>query len=120
MVAPAAQADSADAPECLVVGESCNTALHGVCVASECWRCDHTKAIKHSCHLCVTPETLDAAAGAPNSVPATDAPTCSEEKQDGGCTVRQLGTERGIAAVFLAIGLGALGVARRRRGKAAA
>ncbi len=117
LVAPAARADSAEAPECVSVGEACSTALHGICVKSECWSCDHSKPIKHSCHRCVTPEELDAAAGAPNAAPATEAPTCSEEEEDGGCTVRQLGTERGIAAVFLGIGLGALGFARRRRGK---
>jgi hypothetical protein len=116
LVAPAAWADSAEIEPCKIVGESCSTALHGVCVKSECWSCDHTKALKHSCNRCVSAEELDAAAGAPNTAPATEPPTCSEEKEDGGCTVRQLGTERGIAAVFLAIGLGALGFARRRRG----
>ncbi len=36
---------------------------------------------------------------------------CPEEE---GCTIRQVGTERGVAAIFLALGLGALTLARRR------
>jgi hypothetical protein len=116
LVAPGARADVADFAECSVVGEECAAVSHGICAKTQCWSCDSSKAVKYACHRCVAPDDLEAA-GAPNVAPARPIPTCAaapEQKEDGGCTVRQLGTERGIAAVFLAIGLGALGVARRR------
>jgi hypothetical protein len=49
------------------------------------------------------------AAGA-STVTETDA-----QKDDGGCSVRALGTEKGVASMMLGLGLLALGVSRRRR-----
>jgi MYXO-CTERM domain-containing protein len=62
----------------------------------------------------LTPE--EAAAGAPPEPfePVRSCPIEGEE-EDSGCTVQRLGTERGIGALFLALGLGAFFVARRRR-----
>ena len=114
LVARGARADSADFGECSTVGDPCTAVSHGICAKTQCWSCDSTKPVKYDCRRCVAPEDLEAA-GAPNVAPVRPTPTCSAQKDDdGGCTVRQLGTERGIAVVFLAIGLGALGVARRR------
>ena len=55
-----------------------------------------------------------ASAGAPPG-PTAIKPDCSDEEDDSGCTVHQLGNERGIGALFLAIGLAAFLLGRRRR-----
>lgn len=113
--APNALADSADAPECSIPGKACTTSRvpDGICATGQCWVCDGDKAMTYSCPRCQSAEEI-AAAGAP-AAPPEAAPKCTEE-DDGGCTVHQLGSERGIGALFLAVGLGAFLWGRRRRG----
>jgi hypothetical protein len=54
------------------------------------------------------------AAGASN-VAGASAQTSSSDGNDSGCSVRQLGSERGIAIFMLGLGLSALALGRRRR-----
>lgn len=115
LLAPAAHADSANIEECTATGVSCMTTRvpkNGVCGNGRCWSCDGDKPITYPCFRCLTPE--EAAGGAP-SEPFEPAHTCYSEDDDSGCTVQHLGTEQGIGALFLALGLGAFFVARRRR-----
>lgn len=113
--APNAVADSADAPECSIPGRACTTSrVHdGICGSGSCWRCDREHAVTYPCDRCLSADEV-AAAGAPPGPPEA-APKCSKE-DDSGCTVHELGSERGIGALFLAIGLGAFSWGRRRRG----
>jgi hypothetical protein len=113
LLAPSAHADSADIPECSPSDQTCSTSRvpDGVCKRGQCWSCNGDKVVKYSCDRCVTAE--EAASDTPVA-PAGDPPTCTEE-DDGSCTVQRLGTERGIGALFLALGLGAFLLARRRR-----
>jgi hypothetical protein len=112
--APRAWADSAELHECDIEGAACKTARvpNGTCTFSRCWFCNGSKAMTYTCPRCLSEEDL-AAAGAPSG-PINSKPSCSDE-DDSGCTVHQLGNERGIGAVFLAIGLGAFLLGRRRR-----
>ena len=109
-----ASADSADAPECNNPGKACSTARvpDGICTTGRCWVCDGDRATTYDCPRCQSADEV-AAAGAPSAPPEAK-PTCSEE-DDSGCTVHQIGSERGIGALFLAIGLGAFLLGRRRR-----
>lgn len=116
LVAPRAWADSAEVQECYAEGVACKTARvpEGTCSFRPCWFCNGSKAMTHTCPRCLSDEEL-AAAGAPSS-PTDSKPTCSDDDDDdSGCTVHQLGNERGIGAAFLAIGLGAFLLGRRRR-----
>lgn len=115
LVAPSARADSAELHECEIEGETCTTSRvqDGTCTLSRCWFCNGSKAMTYTCPRCLSAEEL-AAAGAPSG-PLNSKPTCSDEDDDSGCTVHQLGNERGVGAVFLAIGLGAFLLGRRRR-----
>jgi hypothetical protein len=111
-----AHADSAPGPVCSE-GKACRSSSgkeDGLCEYGPCWICDTDgKAINFPCLRCKDPEEL-AAAGAP-SLPPGPEPTCpKDEDDDGGCTVHQLGSERGIGAIFLAVGLSAFLLARRR------
>jgi MYXO-CTERM domain-containing protein len=109
-----ASADSADYPECIDLGKACSTARvsDGTCASGRCWTCDGDRATTYACLRCLSADEV-AAAGAPSALPDAK-PTCSKE-DDSGCTVQQLGSERGIGALFLAIGLGAFLLGRRRR-----
>jgi len=114
LVASEARADSAPGPVCNE-GKACRTAQgqeDGLCEYGPCWVCDDEKVINFPCLRCKPPEEV-AAAGAP-SLPPDPKPSCTRDEDDGGCTVHQLGSERGIGAVFLAVGLGAFLLARRR------
>lgn len=115
LAAPNAVADSADAPECSVPGQACGNSRvpNGICATGQCWVCDGEHAMTYSCPRCQSAEEA-AAAGAPPAPPEA-APKCSKE-DDSGCTVHQLGSERGIGALFLAIGFGAFLWGRRRPG----
>lgn len=56
------------------------------------------------------------AAGASSSAGAGTKPTSGDDsKDDGGCSVRQLGSERNVAVFMVAIGVAALALGRRRR-----
>jgi hypothetical protein len=112
LLAPSAYADSADIEECTFKEQTCSTSRvsDGVCKLGKCWSCNGDKVVTYSCNRCVTAE--EAASDTPVA-PAGDPPTCS--KEDDGCTVQRLGTEQGIGGLFLALGLGAFLVARRRR-----
>ena len=87
----------------------------GVCGLGKCWSCDGDNPVTYTCRRCLTPEEA-AAAGAPPGPfqPALSCPI-EDDEDDSGCTVQRLGTEQGIGALFLALGLGAFLVARRRR-----
>ena len=113
LLAPSARADSADVEECRSTVPTCSTSRvsDGVCRRGQCWSCNGDKVVTYSCDRCVTAE--EAASDTPVA-PAGDPPTCTKE-DDGSCTVQRLGTEQGIGALFLALGLGAFLVARRRR-----
>jgi hypothetical protein len=109
--APSARADSANASECSGEGSACTvpgTTTPGKCGTGACWTCSEDKAASYPCPRCLTAEQLANAGQA--STPRETPPSCSS----GGCSVGQLGAERGAATLLLLLGLGALGVARRR------
>jgi len=111
LLAPAAGADVADFEECDVAGQSCSTAKvpKGTCNDRAHWACSEDgKLSKYSSRRCETDEQF----AKPADQPLAAKPECHDET---GCTVKQVGTERGIGAVFLAIGLAAFGLSRRRR-----
>ncbi len=82
----------------------------GVCVAATCSKGSATGQVTtYDCMLCKSDPALGAA-GASEIASTTD-----DHKDDGGCSVRALGTEKRIATVMLGFGLLALGISRRRR-----
>jgi hypothetical protein len=56
-----------------------------------------------------------ASAGGTSSTAGTTGSAGASSGDSGGCSVRQLGTERSIATFMLALGLAALALGRRRR-----
>lgn len=81
----------------------------GVCTAATCSRASSSGAVTYDCLKCDpgTPATADAG--------VTTTTTTDDPKSDGGCSVRALGTEKGVASLMLGLGLLALGISRRRR-----
>jgi MYXO-CTERM domain-containing protein len=111
LFAPAARADVADLEECDTPGEPCSTARvqKGTCNDRAQWSCSEDgKLSKYTSRHCETDEVF----AQPADQPLGEKPDC---KDTTGCSVRQVGTERGIGALFLVIGLGAFGWSRRRR-----
>ena len=109
--APNAWADSARASECNVEGAACTvpgTSTPGTCGTGACWTCSEDKAASYPCPRCLTAEQLANAGQA--STPRETPPSCSS----GGCNVGPLGAERGAATLLCLLGLGVLGVVRRR------
>ena len=79
----------------------------GVCTASTCQKGSASGQVTtYDCLLC-KPKAMGAAG-------SSEVPN-DEPKDDGGCSVRTLGTEKGIAALMLGLGVLALGISRRRR-----
>jgi MYXO-CTERM domain-containing protein len=115
LLAPSARADSARSDDCGPAGEACSLYLspgvnkEGRCFATQCNACDGKKVTKFPCQRC---EVADGGAGGVTDKPDA-VPDCSHE--EGGCSVPQAGTETGIGIGMLAIGIAALGGARRRR-----
>ncbi|HWZ91956.1 MAG TPA: hypothetical protein VNW92_23995, partial [Polyangiaceae bacterium] len=56
-----------------------------------------------------------ASAGGTSSTAGSASSAGTSSSDSGGCSVRQLGTERGIATFMLGLGLAALALGRRRR-----
>jgi MYXO-CTERM domain-containing protein len=111
LLAPSARADVADFEECDTQGEPCSTTkvTKGTCNDRAQWACSEDgKLSKYSSRRCETDEQL----ATPAEQPLDAKPECKDET---GCTVKRVGTERGIGALFLAIGLAAFGLSRRRR-----
>lgn len=111
LFASGARADVADLEECDTVGEPCSTARvqRGTCNDRAQWSCgEDGKLGKYFSRRCESDETF----AKPADQPLSEKPKCEDET---GCSVRQVGTERGIGALFLALGLAAFGWSRRRR-----
>jgi len=112
--ASAARADIAPPDACNTANVACHNAgqnydKDGKCTATTCSRGGpQGQVTTYDCFKC-EPDSSPAAAGATSDT-ETDA-----HKDEGGCSIRALGTEKGIASLMLGLGLVALGVSRRRR-----
>ena len=111
----AARADIAPPAACLTENTVCHSAgenydKDGVCTASTCTKGSASGQV--TTYECLKCEAGDMP-GAAGASPVVD--TDDEHKDDGGCSVRALGTEKGIAGVMLGLGLLALGISRRNR-----
>jgi hypothetical protein len=113
--ASTARADIPPPDVCHTENATCHNAgtnydQDGVCAAATCSKGSATGQVTtYECMLCKS-DALLGAAGASEVASASD-----DHKDDGGCNVRALGTEKGIATVMLGFGLLALGISRRRR-----
>lgn len=109
-----ARADIPPPDSCRTESEACHNAgerydQDGVCTKATCSKGSASGQVTtYDCLLC-QPETTPSSAGA-TTVTETD-----DHKDDGGCSVGALGTEKGVATVMLGLGLIALGISRRRR-----
>ena len=78
----------------------------GVCTAATCSKGSASGQVTtYDCFKC---ESGAAAVAGAATVTKTDG-------NDGGCSVRALGTEKGVASLMLGLGLLALGISRRHR-----
>ena len=113
--APVARADVPPPDTCRTEHAACDNAgenydLAGVCTAATCSKGSASGQVTtYECLKC-EPGAVVAAAGAPSTDAETD-----PHKDEGGCSVGALGSEKGIATLMLGFGLVALGISRRRR-----
>lgn len=81
----------------------------GVCTKATCSRGSaNGQVTTYECLRC-EPGTVPGAAG------STTVPKTGDHKDDGGCSVGALSSEKSIATLMLGLGLVALGISRRRR-----
>lgn len=112
--AAAARADIPPPDVCRTLGEVCHNAgeaydKDGVCTAATCSKGSASGQVTtYECLKCVAGDVSGAAGASTETV--TDTP-----KDEGGCSVGTLGTERGVATLMLGLGVVALGISRRRR-----
>jgi hypothetical protein len=112
--AAAARADIPPPDVCQTLDAVCHNAGEtydkvGVCMAAVCSKGSASGQVTmYDCMKCEA-SNVTGAAGAPTE-PAVNTPT-----EQGGCSVRTLGTEKGVATVMLGLGAVALGISRRRR-----
>lgn len=142
LAAPAAWADIPPPGTCFTEHEACDMAGEnfdqpGVCTATTCTKGPPGQQVTYDCLLCEleaggaggeasvagaagtagTPEA-GGASGTAGSAPkagAAGAPVSTPSKDDGGCSVGALGSEKSATALMLGLGLAALGISRRRR-----
>jgi hypothetical protein len=114
LTAAAARADIPPPDVCQSEHAVCHNAgetydKDGVCTAATCSRGSATGAVTtYDCFKC----EAGAAAGAAGASTVTES---DDHKDDGGCSIRALGTEKGVASLMLGLGLLALGISRRSR-----
>ena len=112
--ASAARADIPPPDTCRTEHAACDNAGEtydktGVCTAATCSKGSASgQTTTYECLKCEP--AVVGAAGATTTDTETD-----PQKDEGGCSVGTLGTERGIATLMLGFGLVALGISRRRR-----
>lgn len=112
--ASAARADIPPPDVCQTEAAACHNAgetydKDGVCTKTTCSRGSASGQVTtYECLKCEA-STAPGAAGAA-TVTETDA-----AKDEGGCNIRAIGTEKGIASLMLGLGLLALGISRRRQ-----
>ncbi|HKO53807.1 MAG TPA: hypothetical protein VJV79_39135 [Polyangiaceae bacterium] len=114
-VAPAARADVPPPDHCQTERAACHNAgetydKDGVCTAATCSKGGPDgKVTTYECLKCEAGVVPDAA-GAATTDTESDHP-----KDEGGCSIGTIGTERGVATLMLGLGLAALTLSRRRR-----
>jgi len=114
LAAPAARADIPPPDVCRTENTACHNAganydQDGICTKSTCRKGSASGQVTtYECLVCEQ-ETAPGAAG------ATTVTESNGNKDDGGCSVGALGSEKGAAALMLGLGLAALGISRRRR-----
>jgi hypothetical protein len=135
----AARADSARIELCESAGDACNpeytsngqptlgTCMTGVPTGPHCQAtcgpdpassagnggsANSTQASCLYCLLKSSDGTGGSTTGAANVL--SEPPFCGDSSSDSGCSVRRLGTEKGIAGLLLALGLAALAVSRKK------
>jgi hypothetical protein len=116
-VASAARADIPPPDACQAENAACDNAgerhdKDGVCKKATCTKGSASGQItSYDCFKCEATPVLGSA--------GTSTTTETDElKDDGGCSVGSLGkfgTEKGVAALMLGLGMVALGISRRRR-----
>jgi hypothetical protein len=92
----------------------------GVCTVAICSKGSASGQVTtYDCFKCESGAAGTAGAagatGTAGAAGASTATTTDGSKGDGGCSVRALGTEKGVASLMLGLGLLALGISRRQR-----
>jgi len=114
LTASAARADIPPPDVCQSENTVCHNAgesydKDGVCTAATCSKGSMSGQVTmYDCFKCQVVDVSGAAGAATETV--TD-----DHKDEGGCSVGALGTEKGVATLMLGLGLAALGISRRRR-----
>ena len=113
--ASTARADIPPPDTCRTEHAVCNNAGEtydkaGVCTAATCTK--GSASGQTTTYECLKCEPADVAGAAGASTTDTEA---DPHKDESGCSVGTLGTEKGIATLMLGFGLVALGISRRRR-----
>jgi hypothetical protein len=111
--APKARADIPPPDACQTQGAACHNGgedydKDGLCAKATCTKGAPGQQMTYECFKCEA-GTVRGDAG------ATAVNETVDPKDEGGCSVRALGTEKGIATLMLGLGLGALALSRRRR-----
>lgn len=112
--ASAARADIPPPDVCTTEAAACHNAgesydKDGLCTKTTCSRGSASGQVTtYECLKC----EASAAPGAAGATTVTDADAAKDE---GGCSLRALRTEKGVASVMLGLGLLALGISRRRQ-----
>ena len=123
LLTSAAWADVAPPDVCQTENAVCHNAgdtydKDGVCIKTTCSRGGPQGTTTYDCLKCQA-APASGSAGAPaaptsGTAGSPTAPASGTPKKDG-CSVGVLGSEKGIAAFMLGLGLVALGISRRRR-----
>jgi hypothetical protein len=118
----AAQADIPPPDVCQTENAVCHNAgesydKDGVCTAATCSKGSASGQVTtYDCLKCESAAAGTAGtAGAAGADGAATVTKADGTKDGGGCSVRALGTEKGVASLMLALGLLALGISRRQR-----
>ena len=130
LIAPAARADL-PRPDvsCDTKGAACDNAAPngvgtGVCTSGvevgqfgrpSCEAAGAAGAAGSGQTECLFCQASQGTAGGNGTAGGSSAPGATSSGDDSGCSVRQLGSERGIGTFMLGLGLAALAISRRRR-----
>lgn len=145
VAATPAWADIPPPDACNNVGEECSTAgpqanQPGTCTMAECTRATPQGSMTYECHRCLAPEQGGSggaggadgggAGGATGGSPSENkggsttsggrsnsggSAGNSNTKDDDGCSIGNVGRQRGVGGMMVALGLAGLLAARRRR-----
>jgi len=124
----AARADIPPPDVCQAENAVCHNAgenydKDGVCTAATCSKGSASGQVTtYDCFKCESGAVGAAgatgaagAAGATGTAGASMVATTDGNKDNGGCSIHALGTEKGVASLMLGLGLLALGISRRQR-----